>query len=433
MEPVTRLAGRFVSVCGTTMDAVRGPGEPALANFVVDDTDTTPLGLEAHYSGRGFGIARAETAVTAMGETFERYTLLGLDDQFTVRASVADLTRHAVPHLSPARLLSLPERGRQGALAPIPPPEQAIRWLAAHHLVTGVRTLIPARYCMRNDTSDTDRPPEGMWYRTTSSGAAAGSTPERACLGGLFELLERDAFMLTWYHRLGFPFHPVVASSRLGRRIAAALGPARLELRLIDLSEVHDVPVVLGVVRGEVGGDVQVGVGAGADTTVDEAAWKAAKEAIALYAWQRKQLARGTVRVIADVEDIHSFMDHAMYYMDADHQRHLGFLFDPNVLRRPPVTTRHLCGSPGTVLSGLVNHLHGRGIDVYATDLTPPGAGALGLCAYKVVSPDLIPLDSDHESRHLSIDRLRTEPARRGWRPDEPALADLNHHPHPFP
>jgi len=435
MEPVVRLAGRFVSVCGTIMDALRAPGEPSLACLVVDETNAAPIGRNAPYSGRGFGVAREETAATAMGEAFERYSLLGLDDELTGRASVAELTRQAVPHLSPARLLGLADGGRQGAFAPIPTLEQPMLWVESSHLVTGVRTLVPARYCMMIDETESGRAAnEGHWYRATSNGAATATTPERACLGGTFELLERDAFMLMWYHRLRFPFLTVAPPSRLGRRVAAAVGSARLELRLIDLSEVHDVPVVIGAVRGDVGGDTQIGIGGGADTTLAEAAWKAAKEAIAFYAWQRKQIARGTVRAVNTHEEVRDFMEHAMYYMDRDNQRQLDFLFDDPPTRRPPVPERaDLTGPYATVLSRLVRHLHGRGIDLYAVDLTPRGAAALGLCTYKVLSPDLIPLDCDHESRHLSQERLRTEPLRRGWRLDDQGIEGLNHVPHPFP
>ncbi|MGW9447120.1 hypothetical protein, partial [Bacillus mobilis] len=68
----------------------------------------------------------------------------------------------------------------------------------------------------------------------------------------------------------------------------------------------------------------------------------------------------------------------------------------------------------------------------YAVDLMPPDM-PLDLFSYKVVSPELIPLDSLHKYRHLNRERLLSEPTRRGWRPDRPEAGRLNRAPHPFP
>lgn len=439
MRSLEHLSGPFVSLAGRAAAARYAPGEPAMGRFLIGSpTDSEPLGGHgSHYAGVGRGIRPDEALAAAVGEALERYSLRDLDDSRISQASAKQLSMRGRPHIAPSRLAPVLDFQEEPTVRLAPPPaeDQPMLWVSSIDLVAGREVLLPAQYCVNVDHSPAYRAPhdERPWYFATSNGTATGTSPASACLAGLLELLERDAFMLMWYHRLRFPLLQVEPTSRLGCRLAAVFGRSRLELRLIDMTDVHEVPVVIAAVRGRVGDQALYALGGGASMRLDDAIWKAGKEVAGIYSWARQQLADGDTHGLRP-EQIWSFGDHLRYYADPDHQDELGFLFED----RPTRSAESVQGGTSNeetprALRRLSARLRGDGIELYAVDITPADMPPIGLCVYKVVSPQLIPLDYNHQARHLGHERLRREPTRRGWRPDEPSLADLNHAPHPFP
>jgi ribosomal protein S12 methylthiotransferase accessory factor len=433
-DRLERLVGRVVTLCRQPRHGLWAPGEPRMGCLSVQGSAAEPDFADASFRAWGYHADGDALRSSALGEAAERYSQMDVDDRGTRYASVAELEREGVPHISPARLLSLPPgTTRQGEFAEVPAAGRDIRWLEGVDLRTGGMILLPSIYCVfYKDCPESPLRDEGAWYWASSNGTATGTGPAEACLSGLFELLERDAFMLMWYHRLRFPYLVPDPSSRLAYRIGAALAGSRVEYRLIDLTEVHGVPTVVAAVRGSGVGGVLHGIGGGTAPTTAEAVWRAIKEAFSFYSMQRRGLFSEHRRTVRS-DEVRNFPDHALYYMDAEHHGELAFLFEDRPAR--PVEDGPL-GESGRlarrVLRGEVERLTARGIDLYAVDLTPPEMAQAGLFTYKVVSPQLIPIDVDHGSRHLGIERLLAEPTRRGWRPDRPGLADLNHAPHPF-
>ncbi|MGQ4267049.1 YcaO-like family protein [Nocardiopsis changdeensis] len=443
MTALDALSGRFVGLAGRLAASRYHPDEPAVGQvFCKDVTHARALGgSNSWYCGAGRDISAVVAARAALGEAFERYGLRDLDGTRTRAASAAALAARGENFVRPAELAPVDDPDvAPGPLTLVPPPpdDTEIRWLASVDLVTGEEVLVPAQYCIFVDHScgDADCPTcaggtdEGSWCVATSSGTAAGPSPAAACLSGLLELIERDAFMLMWYHRLRFPHLDLDPYSRLGRRVRGLFGAPRIDVRFIDLTGVHDVPVVIAVARGRLHGREVYAVGGGSAPDTATAVWKAARESAGLYALARRDVAEGVAALRE--EEVVSLSDHLRYYTNPEHHHELDFLFEER--GTSPVPARETApGRPAAdELRRLTRLLRERGIRAYAVDLMP-GDVPLDLHSYKVVSPELIPLDSLHKYRHLNRGRLFDEPARHGWSPDRPALADLNHAPHPFP
>lgn len=443
MTALDALSGRFVSLAGRLAASRYNPDEPAVGQvFCKDPTHAQALGsVSSWYCGAGRDTSAEVAAQAALGEAFERYGLRDLDETRTRTASAAALADRGEPLVRPAELAAMDDPGvgpgpvKLGAL---PADDAEIRWISSADLVTGEEVLLPAQYCIfvEHSCGDADcptcadRPGESAWCDATSSGTAAGPSPAAACLSGLLELIERDAFMLMWYHRLRFPHLVPDPYSRLGLRIRGLFETPRIDVRFIDLTRVHDVPVVIAVARGRLHGREIYAVGGGSAPDHETAVWKAARESAGLYALARRDVAEGVAALGA--EEIVKLSDHLRYYTNPEHHHELAFLFEerePSPLPARRVDRPH---APADELRRLTRLLRERGIRTYAVDLMPEDM-PLDLFSYKVVSPELIPLDSLHKYRHLNRERLLDEPTRRGWRPDRPNLAQLNHVPHPFP
>jgi ribosomal protein S12 methylthiotransferase accessory factor len=261
---------------------------------------------------------------------------------------------------------------------------------------------------------------------SSSSGLACDESLVLALVRGAFELLERDAFMVVWANRLSLPL------------LDSGRGPVELEVfertglsfAAVDLSAIHRVPCVLGVVRAPDGVPGALGVGAAAAPTVRRAWWKALAEAFAARA--------AGVRLTLlepDAADrpIVSFEDHIRRYADHAHAASTAFL-DAGAARTDPETVQALEGDlPEEWLAALCERIGAAGSSAYAVDVTSPDVAELGLTVVRVLAPELCALDSAHSARFLGGRRLYEAASELGLRPRPTGEHELNPDPHPFP
>ncbi|WP_157099250.1 TOMM precursor leader peptide-binding protein [Microbispora sp. ATCC PTA-5024] len=251
--------------------------------------------------------------------------------------------------------------------------------------------------------------------RPSSNGAAAGGSADEALERALFELLERDALMVTWRCRLS---PPRVAGDALKRELDL-LRSRRLEPSLVDLSGIHAVPTVLCVLRGRSAGRPVRAVGSAADRTIERAARRAMGEAAAVYglAATRQATAPGAPLTFDD------YADNAYYHLtDAS-----GTGFDrlDADARSGTAKCPELGGTSAEVVARLAHALDRRGIGVFTADLTPPWLSDRGLRVVVARSPDLYPLELGPGDRDLA-DRLLRHPCRAVLAgPDGPDLAPV--------
>jgi ribosomal protein S12 methylthiotransferase accessory factor len=360
--------------------------------------------------GSGYGPDRERVRSAAIGEAVERYSAAYLPSAGLVEATARELGPAAARPESFA--LFAPEQYACTGFPFVPfTADTRLRWVPARRLRDDADAWLPAQLVYLGFPQG-----EPMIAYCTSNGLAAGPDWESALLPALLELVERDAFMLAWNARLSFPLLDWEGSTELGAYYEHYLAPARARLTAVDLSGVHDVPVVLAVVRGNPGALV---VGAGAATTVEEAWRKAVAEDYAVRKAAR-ELALSSPRspFAPDFHDVCDFGAHIQVYAYPENASRASFL-DASEEVRNPADVRPLVGG----VPELVGRLAANEIDAYAVDVTAPDVREAGLVVARAVAPRLIPLDVRHDARFLGGDRLRARCA----------FADINPDPHPFP
>jgi ribosomal protein S12 methylthiotransferase accessory factor len=209
------------------------------------------------------------------------------------------------------------------------------------------------------------------------------------------------------------------------------LAPSGATLSAVDLSDVHGIPVVLAVVRGNPGALV---VGACASCDVRTAWLGAVTEAYAVRKAARETvLAEPVNPFVPPFAGIRDFQDHVRVYAYAENADRAAFLDASPVSRQPHEVPRVPGGDALARVDALVARLASHGIDTYAVDVTAPDVRELGVHVMRVVAPRLLPLDVRHDARFLGGKRLYTEPERLGYASRRLTFADLNPDPHPFP
>ncbi|MFJ6486406.1 TOMM precursor leader peptide-binding protein [Streptomyces sp. NPDC091682] len=395
----------------------------------------------------GHGRARSfpDSERIALFEAVERYAGMRPTGRRTdLLASFAELGPGRA--LDPARL-GLPDPTHHGHPAsPTVPytPDLPLHWVHGWSL-THQRPIAVPEHVAYWDVPGPDRP--RVVYES-SNGCGLGNSPEEAALYGLFEVAERDAFLMAWYattplHRI----HPPADDTDtllLADRAAAA----GYRLLLLDATNDFAVPAVLAVCRYEGGHPdaPRMFLAAGAHHDPRAAISSAVAEVVTnvLEAPHRSSADKGP----RDPQRLRPMLEHPELVLALDD--HVGLSTLPEAAPRleflftdtPTATVDEAWpGAPQPVpdLSDLLTRSVGRlaraGLEVIAVDQTEPGLREqFGLHCVKVIVPGALPMTFGHVNRRtLGLPRLLEVPHRLG-RTGRPAHhGELPLHPHPFP
>lgn len=429
------LVSPYTGIVRALHEPVRAPTDPVLVRVAGEPTKGGELlgaSLEHMADGTGgAGSSRADAAVAAIGEAAERYSGAFVPPERIVLATAHELGPAAVV---PERfaLFAPWQYGKTSFPFRRFTRDSVVGWVQGFSLPDGEEAYLPAQLVYLGDPRG--RPGEVPIGYATSNGLACGPTLEEAILSALLEVIERDAFMLTWYGRLSLPRLDWIGDGELSAYEERTFRPTGLRYAAIDLSAFLDVPVVLAVVRDAGSGPSPLAVGAGCAPCVGGAWKKALSEAFAVRSWARSLLLeRPQRRFRPDGADVRTFADHVHFYADPRRARAGGFL-DAAAERRDVREIRRLEGDD---VAALVRAACGRlaraGEQAYAVDVTSPDIAQAGVRVAKVVAPGLCQLDVSHSWRYLGGARIVHAAHRVGLRRRPLTPSEINPFPHPFP
>ncbi|MFD4135934.1 TOMM precursor leader peptide-binding protein [Streptomyces goshikiensis] len=288
---------------------------------------------------------------------------------------------------------------------------------------------------------------ENRFVQESSNGCASGGSPAEAVYFALMEVVERDAFLLTWYGRQPLPeIDPASSSRPATRAMVDRLAMYGYRARFFDTRITFPIPVVTAVAERFDGGPGRMCFGAGAgldpESALDSALCEIATDAVNLPGRTERDEARLRA-MAADFGLVTALHDHPLVYGIPEMGRHADFL-----LRAPgaePTRTVAELEWPDrwgaaasddvrTDLERCVSAVTAEGFDVVVVDQTMPEQRALGLHTVSVLVPGLLPIDFGwSRQRALGMPRMRTGLFTAGLRERALEPGDLNPAPHPFP
>ncbi len=314
-----------------------------------------------------------------------------------------------------------------------------VPWVWGYSLRDNRPILVPERlvYYM-------GRHPGTNFVQECSNGCATGSCLEEAIFFGMLELIERDAFLLSWYGKARLPeIDTSTIASTATQQMIHRMDLIGYQVRLFDARIDLPIPVVAGVAVRKDGGLGTLCFAAGSSPDPEDAV-RAALCEIASYVPsfdQRTQDSLESVREsMTDYRKITELKHHALLFGLPEMAHHADFLLaDPQ-----PKSMSELYGQWEKTrprhhdlrddVRDLVNLLTSAGHDVIAVDQTSPEQLDVGLRTACVIVPGLIPIDFGWQrQRVLYMPRLRQAFQRAGWRDTELDTSEINFVPHPFP
>ncbi|WP_405977215.1 TOMM precursor leader peptide-binding protein [Streptomyces sp. NBC_00158] len=284
---------------------------------------------------------------------------------------------------------------------------------------------------------------ENRFVQESSNGCASGGSLAEAAYFGLMEVVERDAFLLTWYGRQPLPeIDPATSERASTRAMVDRLALYGYRARFFDTRISFPIPVVTAVAERFDGGPGRMCFGAGAgldpESALDSALCEIATDAVNLPGRTERDEERLRA-MAADFDLVTALHDHPLVYGVPEMGRHADFLLrGPS--RGPLRPVSSLLGPEGVSddvavdLARCVEAVAAGGFDVVVVDQTLPEQRALGLHTVSVLVPGLLPIDFGwSRQRALGMPRMRTALREAGLRGRDLEPADLNPAPHPFP
>ncbi|WP_418285877.1 YcaO-like family protein [Halorubrum sp. DTA46] len=359
--------------------------------YVAGVADTTPFSdTRAAEFGGGVDADWDGAFMKALGEGLERYAAGVYRGASFTRAAAAGVPNPVTPDAF-VRPKSAEAYDRENRLP----------WVAGERLATGEPASLPAEFVHFP-------PPERRYRPAITTGLGLGNSGPEAALSGLYEAIERDATMTSWYSTvepLGIEVDDETFTELEKRARAESLSVTPL-LVTTDV----DVPVVAVAVHRN-GDWPRFAAGSGADLDPVAAARSALAEALQNWTELRAMGEDAAAEESAAIGHHADFPDETRAFFDPDATVLAGSLGEPE-----------LTGTDE--LSAVLDRVEGVGLDAYVARLTTRDLAGLGFEAVRVLVPGAQPLFTGDP---FFGDRARDVPRSMGF---EPAL-DREYHPFP--
>lgn len=393
--------------------------------------------------GRTSRYRRSE--MVAVLEALERYGGLTPGGRRTVaRASFAEVRDNA---LDPRTLglyapghYARPDFGFQPFDA-----DRRCSWVWGYSLGRQEPILVPQGYAYYGAyLTDPDDP---LFAFEISNGCALGSCMEEAILYGLFELAERDAFLMTWYARL--PAAQIDLSSARDRSIPmlvhAIEAGTGYQVLVFDTTMEHGIPSVWAMAVHPPGPrQPALACAAGAHLDPELATRRALSELGPILSdliERYPDVARRGRPMVDDPSLVVTMEDHSALYANHEASSRLHFLTASqasrsfaDVLHRNGVSDACQNADLTDDLTDVMQRLRRHGLDVIVVNQTAPEHQAGGFCCVKAIVPGLLPMTFGHHNRRTyGLPRLFEVPRLLGYGDRTLLPHEINPHPHPFP
>jgi ribosomal protein S12 methylthiotransferase accessory factor len=299
--------------------------------------------------------------------------------------------------------------------------------------------LIPSQLVYYWLPQNKDRPVNRFVY-DSSNGCAMGGSLEEAALHGLYEIVERDAYLTSWYARL--PPRRIDLSTLTDPRARALVARAHadgFEVHLFDMRLDIDVPAVWGlIVDPRTNAEVKSYCASAAHGDWDRAVFSALVEITTSIGVYRRTMPLQRDRAYELLEDpwkVVEMHDHVLLYSLSETLPRLDFLFEGEKISLsacqaecPSMRERDVTRE----LEMQIDKVLRVAKDVILVIQDFAAMAKVGVSCVKVLAPGLTPVTFGHQYRRFDIARLNHAARARGHAGLRDSTA-VNPDPHNFP
>lgn len=397
--------------------------DPNLISYGIWPSDSSVVGGKK-YSGRssGCGYEWENAILSTIGEVIERYCPAFYDTNTFIKSSYKNLQKPAI-HPNEIAMFHESQYGGQNFPFVRFQEETEIHWAPCIDLATGAEVYFPASliYMPYEEIEE--------WVGLTTSTGLAGHTDiYKAILNGLYEVIERDNFVMMWMNEIFLS--KIIIDDEINAFLKENYND-QYEFHFFDITFDLPSPTVFGICFGKADYGDFVAVGSASRGTFGEAMKKVIMEIGQAVSYFRFMLGEQKDWMPNDFYDLIDFEKHSTFYLK---RKDLWSAFDRWRLAEPSKKidfNEEPKPSAQKEIQSIIKELTSKGYNVLLKYLTTPDVEEAGFHSVKVIVPQLLELSGSYSFYFCGGKRLYTVPEQFGFKNRE--FSQLNKNPHPFP
>ncbi len=381
-------------------------------------------------NGSGAGLTHENAFNAAIGEAIERYGLSVFETEENIIETYNDLISEGLHPIHP-KIFQPFNINAQSSVSFVEFDEnQKINWVKIGNLTKKTEELIPA--CLINIPYVPSDKNENIISFSVSTGAACSNSLKDSIIRGIFELIERDSFMIIWRNRLKIPKVDLQSDSDFSKLFSEVFDRPGLKYEVYYTTLDMGVPSFFGVLSDNRDGAYGKVVGGAAHNDPKIAILKTLLELVQGLKWKDHKMEQGLteLKTTDNFSNINSFEKRMeLYCFNKNVEKAFDFLRDADELKISDIKPF----DKNNILESLISDFRKKELDVLAIDITPFEAKECGLFVTKVFIPGLEIMEGDVNFPFLHTKRWRQLPVELGLLSKENSIQSINPFPHPYP
>ncbi len=432
LDLLDQLVDDHVGLIHAVKESPRDAGEPAYFHYYAKASNTGAFCRQSNFCNTGGASAIREIALCkALGEALERYCSAVYDQE---ELPLTSFDKATFPCVSPDNFALYTEEQYAQEAFPLVPftRETLLRWTPAEALSSRDISYVPASMVYAPYHADHGSGEESI-TQCISTGLACHLTHAQATIAAICEVIERDAFTITWQAGLIRPQLRLETLSESNRDLVNRFERIGSDLKLIDLTMDHGIPTILSVLRSGKADAPALVFAASADINPEQAVRKSLEELAHTRRLAKILKAEQPLFPTRQPYDNVDYQDaHAHMYCDSAHAHLAAFIFSSDAYVDFQQLPNFATGTPEEQVAYLAERISAIGHRVFVADLTTADVRELGISVVRAVIPGFHPLFMEHHLRALGGTRMWEVPRRLGFLGMSKGSGG-NQAPHPFP
>jgi ribosomal protein S12 methylthiotransferase accessory factor len=373
-------------------------------------------------SPSGCGRSPYEAEMHALMESVERYSSMVVDESRLVWSTYNDIKAKAINPVD-LGLYSDEQYNRNDLGCSKFSVHSVIPWIKGYDLYSGKPVMIPADFV--------HYPPirEKPLVFDTSNGAAAHTDIVQAILNGLFEVIERDAFLTMWLNRSPMPILDIKKIPSTFVQSIKLINEYGMKVKLLNLTSDSRVPTVLAACYNS-NQDKYPALVTGTGSHVEPE--RAVQKALFEMEFGLIVTLESPSKKINNPNQISSPHENALFYENPAMRNHWQFMLRSKKKSRLVGLINSTFSDHYSTLMRIVGILHAINHRVIWVDITPSDIRRIGLRSVKVFVTGFQPFYVGTKIR-LNSNRLYTSAIRFKSKRTSMDKLQLNYAPHPLP
>jgi len=371
--------------------------------------------------GSGLSLNDKSAQIRALGESIERFCLSLYRKKKFKKTSFQKLKDNAV---DPSEFIKFSQNqlkiDKKKLLEILRNKE--LCWTSIYSINKQKEMFIPAQliYVPFNEKEVTIQNP-------ISTGAALGSSYSGAIYRAICEILERDAFMITYL--LKKQVKKINITKLKNKKIKTLLDYFKryfLDTYIFDITNDFNIPTTLFLIIDKTGIGPAVSIGTKTDIDIENAILGSIEEAQKVRNWIRFNMITNSKRfklLKNNPSEIKSLLDRGLFWAHKENIKKLNFLIKSRLEKKITITK-----TPKKTLEKLkylINILKNNNFSIYVKDLTPKNPSIAPFKAVKAIIPEAHPLYLYEDLPYLWSKRLMQNLKEKNRK-------KINTFPHPF-